>query len=119
MAGAARSLMLAGSLGLVSGAAQCAEWALSPSVYFNADHQSNRILREGTPESESLGASLDLDLARRTESSEFSIAPHYYARRISPKVDADIDDLSIPVQLTLGYERARFSFGVLYADEST
>jgi hypothetical protein len=119
MAPATRSLMLAGSLGLASGAAHCAEWAVAPVLFFNADYQSNRTLREGTPASQSLGASLNLDLARRTEASEFSIAPYYFMRRLSPKVDADLNDLRIPASLRLNFERAVLTLDASYADEST
>jgi hypothetical protein len=88
-------------------------------LLFNADHQGNRILREGTPDSESLGASLNLALARRTEASEFSIAPYYYLRRLSPKVDADLNDLNVPATLRVNFERGVLTLGALYANEST
>ena len=119
MASAARNLLLAASLGLASGAVHCAEWAVAPVFFFNADHESNRTLQEGTPESESLGASLDLDLARRTEAGVLSITPHYYMRRLSPQVDADVNDLRVPVALQLNFERSALTFGASYADEST
>ncbi len=119
MVPAPRTLMLAGTLGLIPGAAHCDEWSVTPVLFVNADYQSNRILREGTPESQSLGASLDLGLVRRSETSELAIAPHYYMRRIDPKVESDINDLRVPATLRVNFERADLTMQATYADEST
>jgi len=119
MSSGARILMFAGTLGLVPGAACAAEWSVAPAFFLNADHQTNRTLSRGVPDSQSLGASLDVSLKRRTQSGELEFAPHYFARRISPKVEADVDDLNLPVRLNLGFERSSLSFGAQYADEST
>jgi len=119
---AARSVLPAVALALtslVAGGASAAEWSLAPLFFANADHQSNRTLRPETPESQSLGASLDLDLTRLSETAEFSLAPHYYLRRIQPSIEADIDDLRIPASLRLDFERGQMQLGGLYADEST
>jgi len=104
---------------LAPAAALAAEWSASPVLWFNADHQSNRTLRPGMPDSQSLGASIDLSLDRRSERSEFSLEPYYYLRRLTPHVEADVNDLRVPARLTLGFERAQLSLGAEYADEST
>ena len=117
MSSAARTLALAAIL--APAAASSAEWAAAPVLWFNADHQTNRTLRPGMPDSQSLGASIDLTLSRRSERSEFSLEPYYYLRRLTPQVEADLNDLRIPARLTFGFERAQLSMGAQYADEST
>ena len=75
MTSPAKSSLLAGGMcmALVT-PAFASEWSVQPALASWGDHQSNRLLREGTPASEAIAASLDLRLARRTETSEILAA---------------------------------------------
>ena len=64
MASAAARFSFASAFGLACGAACASEWALEPQVFADADSQSNRTLRAGTPSSQSFAAGLDLDASR-------------------------------------------------------
>ena len=111
--------MLAGALALAPVVGWSAEWALAPVFSAAVDSASNRVLREGTPESQSLAATIDLPLVRRTEVSEFSLTSHYLARRFTDEVEPDADDASLNGSMRWSFERAQLQLGAEYADEST
>jgi hypothetical protein len=119
MASAASRILLAGTLGLACGSSHAAEWAVAPQFSFDADTQSNRTLVEGTPASQSLGAGMDLGIARRSETSEFQLLPHYYLRRFTGEVVPNVDDAQVLGSMRFSFERAQLNFGAEYADEST
>lgn len=118
MSPAAGRLLIAAVLS-VPAAVSSAEWTAAPAFFLNADHQSNRTLRPGAPDSQALGASVDMVIARRSETSELLFAPHYYARRVNHDVEADFDDLRLPLRWRRDFERSSLSVGAQFADEST
>jgi hypothetical protein len=119
MASVAGRILFAGALGLACGSAFPAEWAIAPQVFGDADTQSNRTLRAGTPASQSYAAGFDLAVERRNENSELKLLNHYYLRRFTDDVAPDLDDERLTASWRLGMERSGLNFGAEYADEST
>ncbi len=119
MARAAAKVVFAGGFGLCCLPSFAAEWAVAPLFTFDADHQSNRTCRASGQSSESLSAGVERGVVRRTETSEFSLLPHYYAQRFSGDSIPDIDDQRLMAALRLDLERGQLYFDAEYADEST
>jgi hypothetical protein len=118
MTAAGKNLLLAGVI-CVQLPAAAAEWSVAPRFAWDADHQSNRTLRDGEPSSQSVGASLDLAIERASERSQFSLVPHARARRFSDDLQGDTNDYTVTANLRQEYERALLDVGATFADEST
>lgn len=114
-----RNPLVVGALCLAQLPATAAEWSVAPQFDWDADHQSNRTLSEGAPESQSMGASLDLAIERRSERSRFSLVPHARLRRFTDDVQPDANDYTLDANLRHEFERARIDVGATFADEST
>lgn len=120
MALAANKLLFAGAL--VFGCTTlsvASDWSVQPTLAWWGDHASNRLLSEGTAPGESVVGSLDLRVARRTETSELLVAPHVLVQRFSNDVSADVDDKRLAVSGRWAFERAELRIGGAIADEST
>jgi hypothetical protein len=111
-------LALGLSTGLVSGAF-AAEWFVAPSFLWIADHDSNRALRAGDPAGESLGADIDVNLVRRSETSAFQLRPHYRLRRFSDDVWDDVDDKQLSGNAAWTFEKSKLGVNANVAEQST
>lgn len=107
------------ALTVSGGLAHAAEWAVSPVFSWTADMRSNRTLTPDAADSQAIGAGLDLEIARRSETSEFTLVPHYTLQRFSGDSFPDIDDQRLDAALNYSFEHAALSLGAQYANEST
>ena len=99
--------------------ASAAEWSVTPAFSWDADHSTNRGLQPDAPESQSYGAVVDLQLARRDDTSEFRIQPHYRLARYLADRYPDADDKQLSMSGHWGYENAVLELNALAAEEST
>jgi hypothetical protein len=112
-------IVLASTLALQCAGASAAEWAIAPFLSWDADTQSNRALRTGDQPSQAVGASIDLTVVRRTETSEFTLAPHYNLQRFTDDVLPDVDDQMLSAGMRFDLERGTLNFGAQYSNQST
>jgi hypothetical protein len=120
MTSAARKCLVAGGLCVAWVMPACAEeWSLEPSLEWSGDHRSNRLLREGTPSGESVAASFDMNIARRTETSEFLVRPHLRVQRFSDDVAPNVDEQRLSVASRWNFERSQLRISAEAAEEST
>lgn len=102
-----------------SASANAAEWSVAPLVSWLADHSSNRVLREGAPASESVGAALELPLVRRSETGELRVSSRYHGQRFSDDVLPDVDDVQLLTYARHDFETSRLEFDSEASRQST
>lgn len=120
MTSSAKTTLLAGGIcAALVAPAPASEWSVQPAIALWGDHDSNRLLREGTPPSEAITAVVDLRLARRTETSEILVLPHLLVQRYSDDVTPNIEDKRLALITRWDFERSQLQFNGDIADEST
>lgn len=102
-----------------AGTARGGEWSVTPEFSWLADHNSNRALREDTPASSSLGASIDFTLARRSENSSFEVRPHYRLQRFEDHLYPNVDDKQLAALARWTFESSALDLDAQAAEEST
>jgi hypothetical protein len=102
-----------------AGSVQAGEWSVTPEFSWLADHASNRALRDGEPESQSLGANLDVLVARRDETTEFEMRPHYRLQRFFSDRYPDADDKALDALARWQFENSAIDVNAQAAEEST
>ena len=108
-----------GLIAACAGSAQAGEWTVTPEFSWLADHASNRALRDGAPETQSLGASLDVVLARRDETSEFQVRPHYRLQRFEEHLYPNVDDKQLETLARWQFENSSLDVSAQAGEEST